>query len=159
MASCCRNTCTAGVRGISVLGWRMATEEDPVRVLREAWSIVRLGEIREFATRLIGQISRIRPEDLLGRPISTALGPAGMDPVQRALQTCSDQLRTESGLAGAEASLASIPDAGTPHAATEAGWNAVYQEALGKYRAEAGKSLRGWLDSFTASQCSKPSGE
>jgi len=137
----------------------MISEEDPVRVLREAWSVVRLGEIREFTGRLIGQISKITPEDLLGRPVSNALGSAFMHPVKQALQVCSDQLRTESGLASSAGSPALIVDAQTRLTATEAEWNAVYQEALSKYRSEAGKSLRGWLNSFTASQCSKPSGE
>jgi hypothetical protein len=121
-------------------------------VLREAWGIVRLAEIREFAGRLIAQISAIRPEDLLGRAVSNAFGPTGMDPVKQALQTCSEQLRTESGLASAVGWLSPIPNVETQHAATEAGWNALYQEALGKYRAEAGKSLRSWLDSFTSGE-------
>ena len=134
----------------------MARLEDPARLLREAWSTVPLTAIRTFVGQTIARLGTIKPDDLLGRAVSSTLLGAAVDPVRQALRACSKELRTESGMHSGE-----DPDPASEHAAEQqaasiSGWTAVYQEALGKYRAEASRALRSWLDSNKPRSLSRP---
>ena len=137
----------------------MTSEQDPVRLLREAWCIVPLTAIRDFVRKTIGQLGKIKPDDLLGRAVCGASAPASMDPVWQALQTCSDELRCESGIAIVGNSYSANTDPAGERAASQSGWSAVYQEALAKYRAEAGRALQGWLEPLKPPTSSDPPGK
>lgn len=132
----------------------MTNTEDPSRLLRDAWSVVRLTAIREFVGETICRLGKITPEDLLGRA-HVSVPP--MDPIERALQTCSDELRSGSGLSSVGGYPTSRTRAVEELAGSHPEWSVVYEEALVKYRAEAGRALRSWLESLdtpAASTCS-----
>jgi hypothetical protein len=126
----------------------MMRDDDPANLLRDAWSIVRLDAIREFVAETIRRLSQIEPELMCTRATACGAYPNPLDPIGRALEACSDELRSECGSPADGSSVPARDRAIREHALAQDGWTAVYEEALMHYRAEAGKAIRGWLDGF-----------
>jgi hypothetical protein len=130
----------------------MRDNADPADLLREAWCAVRLNAIRDFVGDTIARLGEISPDALLGRAVPTSTSKS-TDPVWRALQTCSAELRSEAGMPDADEELAPGTTAAGEELSTHPRWASIYHEALGKYRSEAGKALRRWLDSQERPTC------
>lgn len=125
----------------------MRDNADPADLLREAWCVVRLNAIRDFVSGTIVKLGEISPDVLLGRKVPVTSASKWTDPVWRALQTCSAELRSEAGIADGDDTPVAYATAGDEAISAQASWASVYQEALDKYRSEAGRVLRRWLDS------------
>jgi hypothetical protein len=126
----------------------MTDDDDPARLLRDAWSIVRLDAIRDFVAETIRRLGDIEPESLLNRTTAAADFPTPRDPIGRALEACSDELRSECGSPSNGDALPARTRAIREHTLSQDGWMAIYEHALIQYRAEAAKAIRGWLDGF-----------
>jgi hypothetical protein len=137
----------------------MPIQEDPARLLREAWSTVPLTAIRAFVEQTIARLGTIKQDDLLGRAVSRTLAATALDPVRQALRACTEELRTESGMHNAKSSDPESEQAAEQRAASVSGWTALYQEALAKYREVATRALRNWLDSVKAPASPRPPGK
>jgi hypothetical protein len=126
----------------------MQDRTDPARVLREAWSVVRLNSIRDFVSETIDRLRELSPQQLLGRTVAEAGDRFDMNPMGQAWQACCDELCAESGVPDPQHLRSAHRDSIVRRLAAEPEWAAAYHEALEKYRNAAAHDLRAWLDAF-----------
>ena len=142
----------AGLGVKPVLWWHMHGKHEPARIVREAWSVVRLDRIREVIDETIDKLQRLPPRELLGRELSSAELQFCENPIREALESCCDELRDECGTsqsnqrrsAHTELVRRCLADQPHPH------WASTYQDALARYRSSAGVALRDWLDTVVS---------
>jgi hypothetical protein len=115
---------------------------DPAAAVRRAWNTLRLAALQNIVNETIVGLQNIEPSALLGRPLSELELQPESNPIRAALEACTEELREESGMAGAQerrkvhsrfvrSNMLEQPEE----------WTETFRDALEKYRLAAGSAL------------------
>lgn len=115
---------------------------DPAAAVRRAWNTMRLSALQAMVNETIAGLQQLEPAELLGRPLSTMEQQPESNPIRAALQACSEELRDESGMAGAhELRLLHSQLVRECMLDQPLEWTEAFREAFEKYRVAAGDAL------------------
>jgi hypothetical protein len=113
--------------------------QQPVAILRLAWSTFRLDAIRKVVGETIAKLDELPPKDVLGRELSALETQLEDCPILEARVACCDELRQECGLPAVRHSTHPAP---VKELLRHSDWLASYADALDKYRDAAGAALQ-----------------
>lgn len=115
---------------------------DPAAAVRRAWNTMRLTALQAMVNETIVSLQRLEPAELLGRPLSTLDQQPESNPIRAALQACSEELRDESGMAGAH-ELRVLHSRLVRECMLDQPmeWTETFREAFQKYRLAAGSAI------------------
>lgn len=123
---------------------------DPAAAVRRAWNTLRLGALQAMVNDTIVSLQRLEPAELLGRPLSPLEQQLENNPIRAALQACSEELRDESGMAGAhELRLRHSLVVRARMHDQPLEWTEAFREAFEKYRLAAGSAIDRSLSPLT----------
>jgi hypothetical protein len=115
---------------------------DPAAAVRRAWNTMRLNALQAMVNETILRLQQLEPAELLGRPLSTLEQQLESNPIRAALQACSEELRDESGMAGAhELRLLHSQLVRERMLDQPLEWTETFREAFEKYRLVAGHAI------------------
>lgn len=124
---------------------------DPVAAVRRAWNTMRLTALQAMVSETIAALHQLEPSELLGRPLSPLEEQAESNPIQAALAACSEELREESGMAGAhELRLVQSQLVRECMLEQPQEWTETFREAFEKYRLAAGSAIDRSIQSLRA---------
>jgi hypothetical protein len=123
---------------------------DPAAAVRRAWNTMRLTALQAMVNDTILGLQQLEPVALLGRPLSPLEQQLENNPIRAALQACSEELRDESGMAGAhELRLRHSQLVRARMHDQPIGWTEAFREAFEKYRLAASSAIDRSLSPLT----------